>query len=365
MREDDAAAPAGTVDPAAMYRFGVWMTRGSTTDSAKVFQDIANGDELGGLALASLCDLELNSAFEEVSGESEFFDGWFSLDEVTTYFEKTGSEHDVRFLVGTLVALASEGLVVMRSESATYRGGHVGSKVAFRVNWPFVLDSWDRALDRMFRPDGHVYLLGGNEFYRIGRTKDVDTRVKQLSRDLPWPTELEHAFPCEGYAEAEKALHEMYAGYRSNGGWYRLPMEAVAYIKSIKRMRGAYIEPLEKAPIYTEALVPSRVQPGAREPKPGETHEHKHCKVEEGFALENPQWRQALPYTFAETEWEAEQRFWTAHPEAAANRAAFVLCNAVRVTDTYVDYRVAGDPRHVYSWQEWERRKAKGIDMYN
>ncbi len=365
MSEDGTAAPVGTVDPAAMYRFGVWMTRGSATDSAKVFQDIANGDELGGLALASLCDLGMNSSLERLGGGSELSDGWLSLEEVTAHYEKTVSGHDARFLVGTLVALASEGLVVMRSESATYRGKHVGSKVAFRINWPFVLDSWDKALDRMFRPDGHVYLLGGNQFYRIGRAKDVDTCVEQLSKELPWPTELEHAFPCEDYADAEKALHELYADYHSNGGWYQLPLEAVAYIKGIKRMRGAYIEPLEGAPLGAVDLVPSRVHPGIREPNPGETHEYKHYKVEEGFILENSQWRQALSYTFAGTQWEAEQRFWAGHPEAAASRAAFVLRHGVRVTDTYLDYKTAGDPRHVYSWQEWERRKAKGIDMYD
>jgi len=33
--------------------------------------------------------------------------------------------------------------------------------------------------------------------------------------------------------------------------------------------------------------------------------------------------------------------------------------------DTYTDYRSAGDPRHVYSRDVWERRKNIGIDMYD
>lgn len=87
--------------------------------------------------------------------------------------------------------------------------------------------------------------------------------------------------------------------------------------------------------------------------------------MEEGFVLEEPKLRRALPFTFAETAWEAENRFWTGHPEAAARRSDLTLINAVRMTDTYIDYKMAGDPRHVYSWQEWERRKRIGIDMYD
>lgn len=366
MREDESSPPLGTIDPKAMRRFGMWMAKGPSADRVRVFEEITDGDELGGLALVSLCDLELCSALEGVKGERESFDGWFSLAEITKYCEDAGGDaHNARYLVGALVDLADTGLVLMRSEPSTYRGGYIGSSIAFRVYWPFVLDSWDTTLDRLFRPDGYVYLLGGNEFYKIGCTKDVDARVKQLSIQLPWPVELEHAFPCEGHVEAEKALQEMYAEYRSNGEWFHLPMEAVAYIKGIKRMRGAYVEPLETELASAEAVITEEDHSTAREPKPGETYEYKHYKVEEGFALVDPEWGKVLPFTFAESAWEAENRFWTGHPEAAAKRDDLILSNAVRVTDTYIDYKSAGDPRHLYSWSEWERRKRIGIDMYD
>jgi hypothetical protein len=79
VREDESSLPLGTIDPEAMRRFGMWMAKGPSADRVEIFQEITEGDELGGLALASLCDLELSSALKEVRGERELFDGWFSL----------------------------------------------------------------------------------------------------------------------------------------------------------------------------------------------------------------------------------------------------------------------------------------------
>jgi hypothetical protein len=148
VREDESSLPLGTIDPEAMRRFGMWMVKGPSADRVEIFQELTEGDELGGLALASLCDLELSSALKEVRGERELFDGWFSLGDITDYCEDTGGDvHNARYLVGALVSLADAGLVLMRSEHSTYRGDYIGSSIAFRVYWPFVLESWDTTLD--------------------------------------------------------------------------------------------------------------------------------------------------------------------------------------------------------------------------
>lgn len=354
------------LDNPKMRRFGMWMARRPVAERTRVFEEIVNGDEPGGLALATLCDLELSSASELLRGGREYTGGQFSLAEVAErYEENADQEYDTRSLTGALVDMAEAGLALMHTESSTIRGGYAGTSLTFRAYWPNVLDFWDGALDQLFRPDGHVYLVGGGGLYMIGRAKNVDAHVRQLSATSPLPIELEHAFPCEGYVEAERVLQEMYAGYRSSGEWFVLPVEAVAYMKGIRRMRGTYVEPFEQSPTGTGALIMAESRLGVYESKPGEKHEYKHYVVEEGFAMHDPRRNHALPFTFTETAWDAENLFWSGYPDAAAQRPNLTLTNAVRVTDTYIDYRSAGDPRHVYSRDVWERRKSIGIDMYD
>ena len=53
-------------------------------------------------------------------------------------------------------------------------------------------------------------------------------------------------------------------------------------------------------------------------------------------------------------------------PSLALRWHGLVLSDpAVRVTDEYLDFPSAGDQRHVYPCQEWERRKSRGLDMYD
>jgi len=94
--------------------------------------------------------------------------------------------------------------------------------------------------------DGYIYLLAGREdgtgYYKIGRTKNPDSRIRQLGILLPYPVELEHLIPCENTRSAEKALHNAFAPRRTNGEWFILTEGDVEDIKRIKAMRGADIE---------------------------------------------------------------------------------------------------------------------------
>ena len=72
MSEDEIGFPLDIIDLEGMKRFGVWMASGPSSHRVRVFQEITDGDELGGLALALLCDLELSSALEEIDGETLF-----------------------------------------------------------------------------------------------------------------------------------------------------------------------------------------------------------------------------------------------------------------------------------------------------
>jgi hypothetical protein len=95
---------------------------------------------------------------------------------------------------------------------------------------------------RTFAGDGYIYLLGGEGYYKIGRTMNVNRRVRQLEIQLPWPVKLLHTIPCENHKQSEKKLHAMYANRRANGEWFALTGQDVASIQDIARMRGSEIE---------------------------------------------------------------------------------------------------------------------------
>lgn len=126
--------------------------------------------------------------------------------------------------------------------SSTPRERAVNPKWWFRLKWDTILPHWRHGLENYrnrFNPDGYVYILGAPDFYKIGRAKDVDSRVKQLAIQLPWAVDVIHTIPCEDYARSERALHERFSDRRANGEWFLLGEGDLEYIKSIKRMRGS------------------------------------------------------------------------------------------------------------------------------
>lgn len=89
-----------------------------------------------------------------------------------------------------------------------------------------------------FEPDGFVYVLRAGPYFKIGRTVDLDTRVKQLKIQLPFAADLEHSIECQAHEESEKYWHERFQGLRVNGEWFALTPEALEEIKQCKWMRG-------------------------------------------------------------------------------------------------------------------------------
>ena len=90
-------------------------------------------------------------------------------------------------------------------------------------------------------PDGFVYVLNAGSFYKIGRTRRLDKRIKTLEIQLPWPVTVVAAIPCEDATKAERYLHGVFSKYRSNGEWFQLPDNPVPkigikWLKSIRYM---------------------------------------------------------------------------------------------------------------------------------
>lgn len=82
---------------------------------------------------------------------------------------------------------------------------------------------------------GFVYLiLAENGLYKIGKAKNVTTRLKPFTVSFPMKWELVHTFQSNDYSTAEAQLHEMFSDKRDVGEWFRLSTEDVEHIKSIQ-----------------------------------------------------------------------------------------------------------------------------------
>lgn len=84
---------------------------------------------------------------------------------------------------------------------------------------------------------GFVYLLKSTSgFWKIGKTKNPDNRLKTFGVKLPFEVEYEHLIPCEDHNAAEYSLHQRFEANRVNGEWFDLSPDDVAYIKTIQSL---------------------------------------------------------------------------------------------------------------------------------
>jgi nucleoside 2-deoxyribosyltransferase len=98
------------------------------------------------------------------------------------------------------------------------------------------------ALDRMlalkFRPqiNGYVYILRSGDFIKIGKSKNVDQRLTQISPKTPMPVTLLHTITSDDMSWAEAQLHRHYAHYRTNGEWFLLPQADLDWLLTINHL---------------------------------------------------------------------------------------------------------------------------------
>lgn len=83
------------------------------------------------------------------------------------------------------------------------------------------------------RRKGYVYVLKAGPFYKIGVSKDVAKRVKQLSTLPPFDLEIIHTIWTEDSYGLEAELHEYFNSKRKNGEWFTLDEADIEYIEII------------------------------------------------------------------------------------------------------------------------------------
>jgi hypothetical protein len=82
---------------------------------------------------------------------------------------------------------------------------------------------------------GYIYLVGGNNVYKIGKSRDVPSRLRTFLQ-LPFRTQLIHSIPTDDMVWAEAYLHQTFAHCRMNGEWFDLTSTEVAWICDLESL---------------------------------------------------------------------------------------------------------------------------------
>lgn len=81
--------------------------------------------------------------------------------------------------------------------------------------------------------NGYIYLIESNWLYKIGKTKNVSSRIKKYITENPNEITLIHSYHAENYTDEEARLHEKFQSKRIRWEWFQLSEIDINYIKSL------------------------------------------------------------------------------------------------------------------------------------
>lgn len=83
---------------------------------------------------------------------------------------------------------------------------------------------------------GFVYIIKGKTHYKIGKAKNIQSRLAQLATGHEHGLTVYHSIASNAMSRAEASLHTRFAGQRGRGEWFNLTEPQLAYLKSIARI---------------------------------------------------------------------------------------------------------------------------------
>jgi len=92
-----------------------------------------------------------------------------------------------------------------------------------------------RSVERASRYYGRIYLLvSENGLCKIGRSKDVASRLSGLNREIPIKVDLIHSVLSNDTPKSEIFMHKKFAKERVKYEWFKLSDSQMQWIRSLK-----------------------------------------------------------------------------------------------------------------------------------